>query len=51
MAHGPSILKKYLVSDPTIGVVLMQIHAIMKLGPISKHHKGEPEYFEEILGK
>ena len=29
MAHGLSISKKYSVSDPTIGAMLMQTHAIM----------------------
>ena len=29
MAHGLSISKKYSVSDPTIGVMLMQTYAIM----------------------
>jgi len=29
MAHGVSISKEYSVSDPTIGVMLMQTHPIM----------------------
>ena len=40
MAHGLSISKKYSVSDPTIGAMLMQTHAIMNQGPISNHLRG-----------
>ena len=40
MAHGLSISKKYSVSDPTIGSMLMQTHAIMNLGPISNNLRG-----------